>query len=93
MSSEQSPKTANFKEHELALVAELVSHEELQDLSGDLPTDTHLVRFFMNGELQIDAVRARRTVDIFDAYHDIGATVLEIRSGYGRILPRLYKGE
>jgi hypothetical protein len=45
------------------------------------------------GETYYDAVRAYTKVDIFDAYYDklksIG-TIIEIKSGLGKIRPNLY---
>jgi hypothetical protein len=81
--------------NECFLLMEETSHEEMVDLNSDLPTDTHLVRAERHSEggavwISIDAVRAHRMVDIFDAYHDAGYTVNEIRQGYGRISPRLF---
>ena len=68
------------------------SHEELDDLAADLPTDTHLVTFrYPNGAQGADAVRSYTKSDIFDAYHDSGLTVLEIKNGYGRIKPKLFQ--
>lgn len=58
-----------------------------------LPTDTHLVNYTIGDESFIDAVRAYSMVDIHDAYYDklkgIG-TIHSIKSGYGRIKPKLY---
>tara|TARA_B100000085_G_scaffold284024_1_gene316034 strand:- start:1683 stop:1991 length:309 start_codon:yes stop_codon:yes gene_type:complete len=58
-----------------------------------LPTDVHIIAYQVGKKEYFDAVRAYTMVDIFDAYHDklqkIG-TVTEIKSGYGRIKPKLY---
>ena len=41
------------------LLMQETSHEELEDLNKDLPTDTHLVRFvYPDGSLGADAVRS-----------------------------------
>ncbi len=67
------------------------SEQELVDLNGDLPTDTHLVTFeTIGGPIVCDAVRAFTKTDIFDAYTDGGLTVLDIKSGFGAIKPKLY---
>ena len=59
----------------------------------DLPTDVHLVKYTVAGEVIYDAVRAYAKVDIFDAYYDklkdIGK-INQINSGYGKIKPKLY---
>ena len=76
------------------LLMEETSHQELVDLNGDLPTDTHLVVYEEHGDgvtmTWNDAVRAYKSVDIFDVYFDLGYTVLEIRNGYGAIKPKLF---
>ena len=59
----------------------------------ELPTDVHLVKYTMAGEVIYDAVRAYAKVDIFDAYYDKLRTIgeiKEIKSGYGKIKPKLY---
>ena len=59
-----------------------------------LPTDIHLVEYEVEGKLYVDAIRAYKMVDIFDAYYDklntIGGTLNSITSGFGRIKPKLY---
>ena len=68
------------------------SEVELNDLSSDLPTDTHLVRYVNpEGDLFGDAVRAYKKSDIFDCYHDSGLRVLDIQSGFGSIKPKLFQ--
>ena len=60
---------------------------------SQLPTDIHIVTYTMDGETVYDVVRAYTMVDIFDAYYDklVGrGEVLKIKSGYGRIKPKLY---
>jgi hypothetical protein len=77
--------------NEAHLLMQETSHDELRDLDSDLPTDTHLVRVEKDFQIRIDAVRAYRMSDIFDAYHDAGYTVQEIKQGYGRIKPKLFQ--
>ena len=59
----------------------------------ELPTDIHIIHYSVGGESYYDAVRAYTMVDIFDAYWDklsgIG-TIHSIKSGYGKIKPKLY---
>lgn len=70
---------------------EETSEEELVGLNGDIPTDTHLVTFrTIEGSVGSDAVRAFTKADIFDAYADGGLKVIEIKSGFGSIKPKLY---
>ena len=53
----------------------------------------HIVHYSVGGDVYFDAVRSYTKVDIFDAYYDklkdIG-TIHSIKSGYGRIKPKLY---
>ena len=74
--------------NQCSLLMEQTSHEELRDLDADLPSDLHLVVT----DQGVYGVRAYKSVDIFDAFHDAGHKVTEIRSGYGRQKPKLWKG-
>tara|TARA_R110000868_G_scaffold354026_1_gene615292 strand:- start:153 stop:443 length:291 start_codon:yes stop_codon:yes gene_type:complete len=60
----------------------------------DLPSDTHVVMYVVNGKTLYDAVRAYTKVDIFDCYYDkvktVKGSVIDIRSGYGNIRPNMY---
>ena len=59
-----------------------------------LPTDVHIIEYTNNGQRFYDVVRAYTMVDIFDAYYQIvkegNGEILSIKSGYGRIKPKLY---
>jgi len=60
---------------------------------SQLPTDVHIITYKLNNEIQFDAVRAYAKVDIFDEYYDKlngQGEIIEIRSGLGRIKPKLY---
>lgn len=75
----------------IVLLMQETSQQELVDLNGDLPTDTHLVTYrFPDGATGCDAVRSYSKVDIFDAYHDSGLKILDIKSGFGSIKPKLW---
>jgi hypothetical protein len=60
----------------------------------NLPTDVHLIAFTpTGGSKQVDAVRAYTMVDIFDRYYDKHEGKVEIhyiKSGYGKIKPKLF---
>ena len=59
----------------------------------ELPSDVHIITFTKDGKRQFDAVRAYTKVDIFDEYYDKlgkGNPIHSIKSGYGRIKPKLY---
>ena len=81
-----------LREYEVqSLVPNVKNEQAIKDLDADLPSDTHLVYYVDDeGQIIIDAVRAYKRVDIFDAYYDAGFGVLDIRVGYGRIKPKLY---
>ena len=80
-----------------------VTKEEIQELSSELPTDIHLVEFVRGQDLFLDAVRAHKMVDIFNAYYDrlnaearqgliSNFEIKSITSGYGSIKPKLFNG-
>lgn len=70
------------------LLVEETSELELRDLNSQLPSDVHLVVT----DKGIYGIRAYKASDIFDSFHDEGHKVLEIRSGFGKIRPNLFKG-
>ena len=73
------------------LATQVISEQAVRDLDADLPSDTHLVFYVADdGGVLIDAVRAYKKSDVFDAYYDAGKVVLDIRTGFGRIKPKLY---
>ena len=88
------PDQVTFEPGDLKKI-QLVEQEIVPDTFDDseLPTDVHIVTYSVGGEKYFDAVRAYSKVDIFDAYYDklrgIG-TIHSIKSGYGRIKPKLY---
>ena len=70
-----------------------------QDITPDtfddtqLPTDIHIVEYTFDGSTTFDVVRAYTMVDIFDTYyHKVKGhgEIQSIKSGYGRIKPKLY---
>ena len=78
---------------DVIMLIERTSEEKLMKLEKDLPSDTHLVRVKKprwRKKEQVMAIRAFSKVDIFNALHDEGWQVLEIRSGFGRIKPKMY---
>lgn len=88
------PDQVTFEPGELKKI-QIVEQEITPDTFDDtqLPTDVHIVTYSVGGEKYFDAIRAYSKVDIFDAYYDklkgIG-TIHSIKSGYGRIKPKLY---
>ena len=75
----------------IQLIAEAINVNEFKD--NELPSDTHLITYTKEGKQQVDAVRAYTMVDIFDSYYDkLGKDnpIHSIKSGYGRIKPKLY---
>ena len=84
--------TQAMDKYGVILMMQQTSENELNDLSSDLPTDTHLVRYINpEGDLLGDAVRAYKKSDIFDCYHDSGLRVLDIKSGFGSVKPKLFQ--
>ena len=72
---------------------ERTTEAELIKLDAELPSDIHLVRYkkpSWKKKENVSAIRAFRQVDIFDHLHDAGYAVLEIKSGFGRIKPKLF---
>lgn len=72
---------------------ERTTEAELVKLDSQLPSDIHLVRYkkpSWKKKERVSAIRAFRQVDIFDHFHDAGYAVLEIKSGFGRIKPKLF---
>ena len=72
---------------------ERTTEAELVKLDAELPSDIHLVRYkkpSWKKKEKISAIRAFKQVDIFDHLHDAGYAVLEIKSGFGRIKPKLF---
>ena len=88
------PDQVTFEPGELKKI-QLVEQEITPDTFDDKdpPTDVHIITYSVGGEKYFDAVRAYSKVDIFDTYYDklkgIG-TIHSIKSGYGRIKPKLY---
>ena len=76
----------------LVLLMQETSEAELNDLSSDLPTDTHLVTYRTpEGAIGADAVRAHKKSDIFDCYTDACLVVQDIQSGFGSVKPKLWQ--
>ena len=70
------------------LLLEETSEAEIRDLDSELPSDMHLVVT----DQGVYGVRAYKSVDIFDSFYDEGHQVKEIRSGFGKIKPKLFQG-
>lgn len=87
-------KTAELRKHDVTLLMDSTSINDIEADSKNLPSDVHVVKYVEEGVEKVDAVRAYRKVDIFDAYYDFGIrTILAIESGFGSIRPNLYQTE
>ena len=67
--------------------------ETIKEMDAELPTDIHMVELRQGDETIYDAVRAYKMSSIFDVYYDKlqgEAEIVSIKSGYGRIKPKLY---
>lgn len=85
-------KTAELRKYDVTLLMDSTSINDIEADSKNLPSDVHVVRYVEEGVEKVDAVRAYRKVDIFDAYYDFGIkTILAIESGFGSIRPNLYQ--
>ena len=82
------PLEQTLEANKCQLLVEETSELELRDLNSQLPSDVHLVVT----DKGIYGIRAYKISDIFDSFHDEGHRVSEIRSGFGKIRPNLFKG-
>ena len=70
--------------------------ETIKEMDKELPTDTHIIEYVIDGETSYDAVRGYKMSDIFNVYYDkfksdgVTAQINAITSGYGVIKPKLY---
>ena len=73
--------------------------QAIREMDKELPTDTHIIEYVIDGETSYDAVRGYKMSDIFNVYYDkfkrteqedIRPQIVKITSGYGVIKPKLY---
>jgi len=84
-------KIAELRKRDVSLLMDSTTIETIENDDKNLPTDVHAVTYIEEGVTKVDAVRAYKMSDIFDAYWDFGIkSITEIKSGYGRIKPNLY---
>lgn len=84
-------KTAELRKHDVTLLMDSTSIQAIEADMKALPTDVHAVTYVEDGVVKVDAVRAHKMADIFDAYWDFGIrNVMSIKSGFGNIKPKLY---
>ena len=63
------------------------SPENIKEMDKELPTDTHIIQYVIDGETSYDAIRAYKKSSIFDLYYDkfkrdnITATIVSISNG------------
>ena len=61
---------------------------------SQLPNDIHIIQYTCGNAVFFDVVRAYTMVDIFDAYYqrvkEGNGVIQSIKSGFGRIKPKLY---
>ena len=87
-------KLQELKKHDVILVRENTDVESIIMDQTTLPTDIHLIEYDDEGTVKIDAVRAFKMSDIFDAYWDLGSrSVISIKAGYGCVRPNLYNAK
>ena len=90
MSNTSDTKLTHLRNYEVILVLENTTEENVREIDNTLPTDIHVITYKDGEETKYDAARANRMTDIFDGYYDLGVTVTSIKSGYGKIKPKLY---
>ena len=84
-------KTSELHKHEVTLLMDSTSIQAIEADIKSLPTDVHAVTYVEDGVVKVDAVRAYKMADIFDAYWDFGIRkVMSIKSGFGNIKPKFY---
>lgn len=84
-------KTAELRKHDVTLLMDSTSIQAIESDTKILPTDVHAVTYVEDGIVKVDAVRAYKMADIFDAYWDFGIRdIKSIVSGFGNIKPKLY---
>lgn len=93
MSNESNTKLSRLSKYDVILMVENTNEDNVRDTEHNLPSDVHLVTYVDGDDIKYDAVRASKMSDIFDGYFDMGVTVTGIRSGYGKIKPKLYNPE
>ena len=83
--------TEELRKSKCQLIEQEICPDTFDD--SELPTDVHIITYSVGGELYHDAIRSYCMADIFDQYYDklkdIGH-VVKIRSGLGKIKPKLY---
>ena len=87
---EDTSMLTHLKKYDVTLVYENTTMETLKGEDSNLPTDTHVVTYEVEGETKLDAVRSYKMSDIFDGYYDRGLTVKSIKAGYGKVKPNLW---
>lgn len=93
MSDESNTKLSRLSKYDVILMVENTTEDNVRDTEHTLPTDVHLVTYADGDDIKCDAVRAHKMADIFDSYFDMGIKVFGIKSGYGKIRPKLYNPE
>lgn len=81
------------KKREVSIFMLNTTPETIREMDAELPTDIHIVELRQGDETIYDAVRAYKMSSIFDVYYDKlqgEAEIVSIKSGYGRIKPKLY---
>ena len=85
-------KIAEFKKYDVSLLMDSTTIDIIRNDDKNLPTDVHAVTYIEDGVTKVDAVRAYKMTDIFDAYWDFGIKSIQaIESGFGSIKPKLYQ--
>ena len=83
--------TEDLSRMKIQVMDQAIQMDKFDD--SQLPSDVHIVYYTLDGKDTFDVVRAYTMVDIFDVYYDRlkgKGEIKSIKSGYGRIKPKLY---
>ena len=83
-----SPPLGSFALNKIRVVAQDITASEIKP--GNLTTDCYIVK---RKDGVIDIIKARRMVDIFDHYYDLGIDLLRIDYSGGRRNPKFQEPE
>ena len=65
--------------------------EDIAEMDAELPTDTHLIEYIVDGETTYDAIRAYKKSNIFDEYWDkYRHDFKNMTQTEGRVNPKLW---
>ena len=90
MNGEEPGNNINPSAYGCQILQEKTTLEQANDKS--LPNDARLIWYIVDGKENIDLVRCRKTVELYDMYYDKygPGAVKKIDFGYGQMSPKLW---